>query len=87
MTGCEPTELREEIKSIAIKDNIEANWDPSFPGQIELFCIFDDEKKQKYTHPFAVATEILKQITLTNEVQELNIELIDLLLAEIIIQE
>lgn len=77
MTGCEPTELREEIKSIAIKDNIEANWDPSFPGQIELFCIFDDEKKQKYTHPFAVATEILKQITLTNEVQELNIELID----------
>lgn len=77
MQGCETTALREQICNIASVNNIEASWTLDAPLSVVLSCRFDRDAKQKYSHPFEMIADVLKQINLTNEVVSIHAELID----------
>ncbi len=77
LKGCEIKDLRNQIFEMAYDYGIEAKSPRLFPSNIEIICYYDETMKEKYRHPFEMASEFLDNIKLTNEVTDIMFQISD----------
>ena len=77
LKGCEKKDLRDQIMKLADEYEMSATSSRDQPSIVNLFCVYDQEKKKKYEHPFELVSKFLKKIEMTNEVQELEFQIVD----------
>ena len=77
LQGCEMKDLRNQIFKRAFDYGIKAKWNRYLPSNIEIICYYDETMKEKYRHPFEMASEFLSNIKLTNEVTHIMFQIND----------